>query len=164
MSLYNRMEDERAGQEAKINALAERRGEEIAVGQIRGYQDQQNNQMMNDRNRMAEAQSNRIAGQQEGMQAGLGMNPQTVQAMQQQQQPNPEEAAMQIISEVETAQQQGASQQQIQQMIASIPPELRETVQAINAQRNGQQQQQVPQQGQVESGSPINAYANGLLK
>ncbi len=152
MGLYDRVNDERRGRDARTEELAQIRGSEIA------------NEQRNAEKAQAMEQQRQEMNQEDAYNAGvgMGMGSQTIESMQQQQamqEQSMNDAAMNILSEIQNAQSQGASQEQIQKMMKSIPPEL----QGIVGDLYIQQQEQAQAQQEQTAGSPINEYANSLL-
>ena len=184
MGLYDRLENERIGEEARRNQAAESRGTQIAKEQLdraaqieaeneamataeaeresNAYREGQLNEQQNMLNSMAQAGF--LQGQQVDPnqimpeQGGLGMGSQTMEGMQQQQAMQEgalEEAAMGIIQQLGEAQAQGANSEEMNQMFESIPPELKGKVMEIKQIAQMQQEQQAPQ---TPTGRQVDPY------
>ncbi len=165
MGIYSDNKDKEIGRQAQINAQATRKGSQMAEQQ-RMQEDMQQQAIMEQQMQQQQGQQQAYqAGAQDQQQqnineqvnnmlaqqmadrggSGLGMGSQTVEAIQNQdnqRQQAMQEAAMQFMQEVSSAQQQGAPAEYIQEMYAKVPPELRGTIENIQKQ---QMQRNAPQ-------------------
>ena len=176
MGLYDRIENEKRGEASRLNEMAEARANEIAKRKLEDVALRQ----MEAESQAVREQNIRNVGREEGAAAmeimqnngGLGMGSRTAESIGQQdqmRQSSMQDAAMQIISEIETAQSKGASEEQLMQMINSIPPELQGTIKQIQAgkreQMNAGSSQQQPKRGLTgRENTGITDYARNLLQ
>ena len=193
MGLYERLENERIGEETRRKQSAETRGSEIARQQLdraAQIEAEKEAQALNE----AEMQSNAFAkGREEERLAmlnsmmqsgylgnaqvdpnsimmqdeGLGMGSQTVDSMIQQEQVGAEameEAAMGVIQDLGNAQAQGASPEELEQMFQSIPDELKGKVMEMKQMADqSQQTEQNATMPQPADTSGATAYSKDLL-
>jgi len=171
MGLYDRLENERIGEETRRRQSAESRGSEIAREQINraaeieaqqlaqseresdAYSKGQESERLQMLNNMVDAGYLQDDMNATAPQEGLGMGSQTLDGIQQQddmQQSSLENEAISIIQQLGEAQAQGATPEQLEQMFQSIPPELKGKVMEIKQMTDAQQQQsaQTPQGNQ----------------
>ena len=171
MGLYDRLRDERIGQQAQVQAQAQQQGQQMAQQELANAQAQQEQAMMQQQQQQVmqdqafnqgqqvgqrqgaiqqnnEMLSNRLAEAMGGQQRGLGIGQQTVQEIQNQdtmKQQQMQQYAQEILGSIEQARQQGAPESHIQKMYESIPPEMKGAVGALQKQMQMQQMQQAAQ-------------------
>jgi len=161
MGLYDRLEDEKIGRAAKMGAMANKRGEELAdqkLAEAEALAQQQMMQQMAAQQPMGGMPMG--GGVPMGQQGGLGfsnMDPIQGQADAHEQAMN--QAAMEVVTALQQADAQGATPEQIEMMIRKTPPELQGRVLQIlqaDMEQNASMGQQpgVPPQGMPTQGAP----------
>lgn len=175
MGLYDTVRNAKAGEEAAMNAAANKKGMEIADAEIANVQQRQQAEDMANSRAMQREEGAYIQGQADAnaSQGGLG-NAQNIVGSDigQVQESALRDEAMNIIKELEAAKANGATDEELRGFISQIPPEVSGTVQQVRKEMLAQQANTAPQPqnrggfASVPTGdaSPANQAANSVMQ